>query len=819
MDTNIQKDRIRGSLVGGAIGDAFGYPVKDISLYGIRQKYGDGGLTKYELNKNGVAIISDDTQLSLFTANGLLYGVTRFAMRGIGADLHNYVREAYIDWFRTQNQDVDDEKYHPCWLRNILALNENRSACDISLHALYPSQQGGRISGIIDKGYGAVTRVAPVGLFAASAEVLHNNKWKEGRVFQLATECAKITHLHPMAWLSAGVFAHIVYELAKRDSEMRIERDEFEHIVGTACHYMIAFSQEEGNYAHQLHEKLITALELARTDVRDMEITAKLGVGIEGDEVLAIAVYCASKHINSFEDAIIAAANQDGLSDSICSVCGNIMGAVWGYDLVPEYYKKHLELREVILDMADDLANGCCVSEYGANNKPEQLKWLARYVYAYPWGFSHLPMKKIELWYHIPGQYGEPEKMWPEVDQLLKENVPEFFFFNEANPKSGSEQEAMLSIWYRCQTNIENTEYWCVGQYMQAEKARIFGDLDTRKKILISTSKHEILTLGKKVKGYDERRWRNLNYAVSLFGNYHKFIQNEDCKQALTDTGDKILVKDSSYDADWGVGHTRDDERIFNPDNWVGVNLLGFVLMVVRDTLRMHQNSTIDTWNCHYIIPDEVQQHMDSLPTWKEKLDYKIQMITEKIIYYQEMSTCTESGTFTCCDGSIIAFEPNEDNIIGERDGRIVLQHLILPSDKSYTRRIADGVFRDIEVEGNVQLTCYLEEIGDFAHDHGAFVNCKFNKLYIPFSVRKIGIFSFAKCKINVLKMHPNNLTSEYGRQFKGSFINKLYLPETSIEDKTKYGIIHSLAANADIKEVFLDHFVRMTWKEYIEKL
>lgn len=67
--------------------------------------------------------------------------------------------------------------------------------------------------------------------------------------------------------------------------------------------------------------------------------------------------------------------------------------------------------------------------------------------------------------------------------------------------------------------------------------------------------------------------------------------------------------------------------------------------------------------------------------------------------------------------------------------------------------------------------------------------------------------------------MNPNCLTSEYGRQFKGSFINKLYLPETSIEDKTKYGIIHSLAANADIKEVFLDHFVRMTWKEYIENI
>lgn len=105
-----RKDKIRGSLIGGAVGDALGYPVEFASYSNIKSMFGENGITRFLLNNNGVAEISDDTQMTLFTANGLLYGITRFCMRGIGSDLFNYVAMAYDEWLQTQMElPLEDE--------------------------------------------------------------------------------------------------------------------------------------------------------------------------------------------------------------------------------------------------------------------------------------------------------------------------------------------------------------------------------------------------------------------------------------------------------------------------------------------------------------------------------------------------------------------------------------------------------------------------------------------------------------------------------------------------------------------------------------
>ena len=91
MENCKKLDLVRGSLIGGAAGDALGYAVEFSSYRSIISKYGDQGITEYELS-NGVAEISDDTQMTLFTANGLLMGLTRWYMRGIGATPHFYVQ-------------------------------------------------------------------------------------------------------------------------------------------------------------------------------------------------------------------------------------------------------------------------------------------------------------------------------------------------------------------------------------------------------------------------------------------------------------------------------------------------------------------------------------------------------------------------------------------------------------------------------------------------------------------------------------------------------------------------------------------------------
>lgn len=73
-----------------------GYPIEFVKLAKSEK------ITKYE-NKG---IISDDTQMSLFTANGLLWGETRFSMRGIAPDVSDCIYLAYMDWYKTQKEII-----------------------------------------------------------------------------------------------------------------------------------------------------------------------------------------------------------------------------------------------------------------------------------------------------------------------------------------------------------------------------------------------------------------------------------------------------------------------------------------------------------------------------------------------------------------------------------------------------------------------------------------------------------------------------------------------------------------------------------------
>ena len=91
-------DKYRGCLIGGAAGDALGYAVEFLDEATILKRYGEKGITEYDL-VNGVAEISDDTQMTLFTANGLLLGTTRGMTRGIMGSYPSYIAFCYNDVF------------------------------------------------------------------------------------------------------------------------------------------------------------------------------------------------------------------------------------------------------------------------------------------------------------------------------------------------------------------------------------------------------------------------------------------------------------------------------------------------------------------------------------------------------------------------------------------------------------------------------------------------------------------------------------------------------------------------------------------------
>ena len=130
------QDRFRGCLIGGAAGDALGYAVEFLREGQIFRRYGEHGITEYDLT-GGVAQSSDDTQMTLFTANGLLLGMTRGMTRGIGGPDPHYIGLCYRDWLRTQ-----ESKYSPdirpgyAWLGNIPELYSTRAPGNTCLAAL-----------------------------------------------------------------------------------------------------------------------------------------------------------------------------------------------------------------------------------------------------------------------------------------------------------------------------------------------------------------------------------------------------------------------------------------------------------------------------------------------------------------------------------------------------------------------------------------------------------------------------------------------------------------------------------------------------------
>jgi len=128
--------KFKGCLIGGAVGDALGYAVEFLPAGSIFKKYGENGITEYEL-RHGVAEISDDTQMTLFTATGLLVGTTRGMTRGIMGDYAEcYIAYSYRDWYRTQTEKYPlPEEYHYSWLVNVPEMFSRRAPGNTCLSA------------------------------------------------------------------------------------------------------------------------------------------------------------------------------------------------------------------------------------------------------------------------------------------------------------------------------------------------------------------------------------------------------------------------------------------------------------------------------------------------------------------------------------------------------------------------------------------------------------------------------------------------------------------------------------------------------------
>ena len=166
---------------------------------------------------------------------------------------------------------------------------------------------------------------------------------------------------------------------------------------------------------------------------------------------------------------------------------------------------------------------------------------------------------------------------WAEID-LPKTNNDYVFFYG-----------GPFSQWYNCWFEIDKIKYNCAEQYMMASKARCFKDVETLAKILRSLSPETQKKLGRRVKNYNEEIWDKVRYYFVVKGNYAKFSQNKELKEALLSTENKILVEASPYDCIWGIGLSLENPDKFDESKWRGTNLLGKALMEVREKIKIEE--------------------------------------------------------------------------------------------------------------------------------------------------------------------------------------------------------------------------------------
>ena len=328
-------DRLRGSLLAGAVGDALGAPVEFMRLQDIQRAFGPDGIADYAPYHGRLGAITDDTQMTLFTAEGMLSAYVREMLRGM-CSVTSVVSHAYLRWLKTQGIKPRVEIDETSWLLGTPGLHSRRAPGNTCLSALramtaFTNAKADNNS----KGAGGIMRVAPV------AMMFYGQPEQADMVFRLGKESAWITHGHPSGHHSAAAFAVILHALLCDESlSTGIERAD----------RMLQTNPD----ADETRRAMTLGVDLARSQFPPAEAIPIIGEAWVGEEALGVAVYCALV-ARDLEQAIRMSVNHGGDSDTTGILVGQLLGAIHGESAIPARWLEPLELSEVIGQLADDL--------------------------------------------------------------------------------------------------------------------------------------------------------------------------------------------------------------------------------------------------------------------------------------------------------------------------------------------------------------------------------------------------------------------------------------------------------------------------------
>ncbi|MCC4769087.1 ADP-ribosylglycohydrolase family protein [Methanosarcina sp. DH2] len=296
------KSKLRGYLFGTACADALGRPVELLTLEQIKEKYGEQGILELAPD----AFWTDDTQLMLVLARGILHGVELEL-----PELMDRIAEELILWL-----DEPD-----------LGAGATTKGAALSLKdGIHWTE-----SGLNSKTCGSLMRVGILGF------IFQNDPEK---LIKAASISGKITHTHPTADASSVAGAYSV-KLA---------------LDGVAPEDMfLPLLRVTEGISDEFTEALKGSYDLAHSNLSDEEALPKIGQGWYADETFALAYFCILRYPDNYKKVVQTAVNITGDSDSVGSVAGGILGTRLGIKAVPSFWIKSLNGKEILEQMVDPL--------------------------------------------------------------------------------------------------------------------------------------------------------------------------------------------------------------------------------------------------------------------------------------------------------------------------------------------------------------------------------------------------------------------------------------------------------------------------------
>jgi ADP-ribosylglycohydrolase/protein-tyrosine phosphatase len=321
---NLPGIRLHASLIGGAIGDSLGADIEFLSLDQIRRRFPEG-IEDLPPHQGLRGAITDDTQMTLFTVEGIIRAHVRGALKGI-CHPPSVVHHALLRWLLTQGGKplVETDEVGLITDRRLWARRAPGLTC---MSALERSARFGATAQNDSKGCGTIMRVAPVALMVSRDQVQ-----------SIALETSALTHGHPTGQIAAAAWAEML-----ADVSMGADLEE-------------SATQIAKTYARMKDGKeTVQAIRNALEAPRDgtAETVETLGGGWVAEEALAIALYACLAG-KSFEEGLQIAVLHGGDSDSTGAIAGNMLGLIDPAAALQHRWANAIEGADIITRLVHD---------------------------------------------------------------------------------------------------------------------------------------------------------------------------------------------------------------------------------------------------------------------------------------------------------------------------------------------------------------------------------------------------------------------------------------------------------------------------------